>query len=120
MVGFKDTVCYVETGYKKRLFYVKEIHGEKGSLSISAFPNRDIKIYLKEKNVGKPVPVKDDKYGGHYATLLFLEALAKNKPMPVSGEDGQKSTNIVLAAYLAAKEKRVVRLPLKEKVCLPL
>jgi predicted dehydrogenase len=119
MVGFKDCVCYLETGYKKRAFYVKEIHGEKGCLTINKFPDRNI-ITFTDKDQGMPHQIKDDRYSGHGATAMFIDAVAKKKEVPVTGEDGKKSTDIMLAAYLSAKEKRMVKLPLKEKVALPL
>lgn len=119
-IGFEDTVCIIEAGYKKRTFAIKEIHGEKAGLTIRSFPDRDVTIFTDPQK-GRPLEITDSPSDGrHKATTLFLEALAKDKPMPISIEDAQKSTNIMLAAYLSAKEKRVVTLPLKEKVVLPL
>ena len=52
--------------------------------------------------------------------MMFIESIAKDTPVPVPGEDGKKSNDIMLAAYLSANEHRVVKMPLKEKVSLPL
>jgi predicted dehydrogenase len=118
-VWFKDTLCTVTTGYHKRTFYVKEIHGTKGCMTINAFPDRNVMVFF-ERDRGRPLPVPDDQYHGHLATALFVDAVAENKPVPVPGEDGKKSNDIMLAAYLSAHEHRVVKMPLKEKVSLPL
>ncbi len=46
----------------------------------------------------------------------FCQSILKNKEPSVTGEDGLKALEIVLAAYKSAKERKWVQLPLKEDI----
>jgi len=46
----------------------------------------------------------------------FCQSIMKDKDPSVSGEDGLKSLEVVLAAYKSTKERRWVSLPLKQDV----
>ena len=46
----------------------------------------------------------------------FCQSLLKNKKPSVTGEDGLKALEIILAAYKSAKERKWVSLPLKEDI----
>ncbi|HDN84679.1 MAG TPA: Gfo/Idh/MocA family oxidoreductase [Candidatus Aerophobetes bacterium] len=46
----------------------------------------------------------------------FCQSLLKDKEPSVSGEDGLRALEVVLAAYKSAKERRWISLPLKEDI----
>lgn len=60
------------------------------------------------------VPPKDDPYLAQLKA--FCESILQEKEPPVTGDDGVKSLEIALAAYKSVKEKRWIKLPLKEEV----
>ena len=95
-----------------------EIWGEKGT--IRYWPSEgEMQIYTP----GRETPLPDS-----YQKLLikpdgkemirihekFIESIQKNTSPPVTGEDGYKALEMVLASYLSAEERRVVTLPLGE------
>ncbi len=50
----------------------------------------------------------------------FVAAIAEGSPPPVTGEDGYKALEIVLAAYKAFRERRAIPLPLEASEEIPL
>lgn len=60
------------------------------------------------------VPPKDDPYLAQLKA--FCESILHGKEPLVTGEDGIKSLEVALAAYKSAKEKRWIKLPLKEEI----
>ncbi len=96
-------------GYDQRL----EIFGDGGMIQVdNNLHNRNV-IY-DEKGIHKALPLDFfmDRYAASYLKEmeLFIDALANDTPMPVSGEDGLEATRIALAAKLSMKEARPVKL----------
>ena len=40
----------------------------------------------------------------------FIDAIAEGKPSPISGEEGMKSLNVIVACLAAARDKKTVSL----------
>lgn len=60
------------------------------------------------------VPPRDDPYQAQLK--LFCESIIQDREPPVTGEDGVKSLEVIMAAYKSQTERRWVDLPLKEEV----
>ncbi len=45
----------------------------------------------------------------------FIKSIEKNKVPPVTGEDGYKALEMVVAAYQSAEEHRAINLPVKKR-----
>lgn len=59
------------------------------------------------------IPPKDDPYLAQLKA--FCESIIEDKEPPVTGIDGVKSLEVVLASYKSAKERKWVKLPLEEE-----
>jgi predicted dehydrogenase len=111
-----------------------EIHGTQGTVIVE---QDDVLLWKFEKESKKDEAIRqrfaqkigggggasDPKaisYTGHMEQLKdFLKAIDSGRQPLVTGEDGRKSVEIILAIYQAAKTGRTVELPLKRDPKLP-
>lgn len=93
---------------------------EKGTLKLAAEPGRPVVAYLSEPGRGEivfEVPrLQTNEEGGQFTSGVisaFLECIRKNQPPVISGEEGKKALEVVLAAFRSVETGQVVKLPLK-------
>ena len=57
-----------------------------------------------------------DRVSGYHGMQIkdFIDAVREGRAVPISGREGRKSVEIILAAYKSAREGRPIELPLKE------
>lgn len=96
-------------GYDQRL----EIFGDAGMIQVeNNLHNRN--ILYDEKGIHQALPLDFfmDRYAASYLKEmeLFIDALIKDKPMPVGGEDGLEASRIAVAARLSMEKGRPVKL----------
>ena len=74
--------------------------------------------FWKDKPAEKTwIPITPQKVDPYLAQIKdFCECIIEDRNPSVTGEDGIRSLEIVLAAYKSSKEKRWVSLPLEEEV----
>ena len=90
-------------GYDQRL----EIFGDAGMIQVeNNLHNRN--ILYDEKGIHQALPLDFfmDRYAASYLKEmeLFIDALIKDKPMPVGGEDGLEASRIAVAARLSMEK----------------
>ncbi len=98
-----------------------QIHGEKGSIFIQGSSVTFWKTAQAEREAAgvetvgaKPPPPVPASQGHHHVVSDFIKALEEDREPCVSGEEGRKPLEIVLAIYKASKESRLVTFPLQE------
>lgn len=96
-------------GYDQRV----EVLGSTGMLQMNNIPIDTHQIF--DKNGTHQPPYLDfflERYAAAYAEEMkvFVDAVQKEKPMPVGVEDGLRSTAIAIAAKRSLEENRMVRL----------
>ena len=57
------------------------------------------------------MPPKDDSYLGQLKA--FCRSISEDIEPPVTGQDGVKSLEVILAAYKSAKERKWIELPMR-------
>jgi predicted dehydrogenase len=62
-------------------------------------------------------PPRRDTFQAQYES--FFASIREGEPAAVTGEDGYRALEIVLAAYLSLQERRPVRLPLDPQALVP-
>ncbi|MEM1112948.1 MAG: Gfo/Idh/MocA family oxidoreductase [Pseudomonadota bacterium] len=74
------------------------VNGTEGALRIFHYANR---LFLNNKEGVRELPVAGDPPPAHFRDqmLAFLEALAANSAVPVSGECGLRALDLLLAVY---------------------
>ena len=115
------TDCY--PGFSSRL----EVHGTRGSAIVAGgnvqaweVVREDEQIdpfaYLRGPRQFSPPPQDEVPSYRHYALRDQIrgvcQAVSEDKPVAVSGEEGRKALELVLAIYQAARTGQTVRLPL--------
>lgn len=96
-------------GYDQRL----EIFGDGGMIQVNNNHHNTNVIFDKEGiHHALPLDFFMDRYSKSYLKEieLFVDALANNTPIPVSGEDGVEATVIAVAAKISMQEGRPVKL----------
>jgi myo-inositol 2-dehydrogenase/D-chiro-inositol 1-dehydrogenase len=87
-------------GYDQRL----EIFGNDGMIQVdNNLHNRNIIYNAKGIHQALPLDFFMDRYAGSYQKEmeLFIDALANDKPMPVTGEDGLEASPVVIKEMIA-------------------
>jgi myo-inositol 2-dehydrogenase/D-chiro-inositol 1-dehydrogenase len=96
-------------GYDQRL----EIFGDKGMIQVeNNLHNRNVVYDQDGIHHALPLDFFMDRYTASYLNemQLFLDALSKDTPLPVTGEDGLKATVIAVAARKSVLENRPVQI----------
>jgi len=116
-------------GTEGMVYFNAEIYPPFGPVPLSVYtkkPSRAIPNFLREhfypQYVGsKPArswinitPPNQDPYQKQIED--FCQSVLKDKEPSVTGEDGLKALEVVLAAYKSAKERKWINLPLKEDI----
>jgi myo-inositol 2-dehydrogenase/D-chiro-inositol 1-dehydrogenase len=84
-----------------------EIVGTEGVLSVDGFAQHN-EFYSDE--IGKGTWSYWGESMDHYMIEAFVEALIHGKRVPISGEDGLRSTEVALAGYESVKSGQPIRL----------
>jgi myo-inositol 2-dehydrogenase/D-chiro-inositol 1-dehydrogenase len=94
-------------GYDQRL----EVFGNKGMIQVDNNQhNRNVISDADGIHHSLPLDFFMDRYAASYLNEIqfFIDALSKNEPIPVSGNDGLKATIIAVAAKKSVLEGRPV------------
>ena len=100
-----------------------ELHGEKGSILIEGEnirravlldkDEKEIEIHLPGKDRKNIFPKEQAWLMGHYRVIQdMIDAVREDKAPSISGEEGRKALEIILAIYRSSKTNKPVRLPL--------
>lgn len=115
---FKNgAIAYVEgnwlmpEGYPFTTFL--EVAGSGGILQVDNTSTATISLYSRGKAERFTYSEKDAYY---LEIKAFVDSVAEDEPPPVSGEEGLRSLEVVLAALKSARCKAPVRLPLEGEV----
>ncbi|MBT1248110.1 MULTISPECIES: Gfo/Idh/MocA family oxidoreductase [unclassified Thermosipho (in: thermotogales)] len=120
IVKFKDGKVGIIEGtttiYPRNLHEKLGIFGEKGTVVIGGLAVNRIEEWRFEGEEGHPfmnLPDPDTVYGFGHVPLYkdFYEAIEKDRKPYISGEDGKKAVEIVLAIYKSALEGKPVKFP---------
>lgn len=96
-------------GYDQRL----EIFGDKGMIQVeNNLHNRNVVFDQDGIHHALPLDFFMDRYTASYLNEMqyFIDALSKDAPLPVTGEDGLKATVIAVAARKSVLENRPVQI----------
>jgi myo-inositol 2-dehydrogenase/D-chiro-inositol 1-dehydrogenase len=96
-------------GYDQRL----EVFGDKGMIQVANnLHHRTILSDQQGTHHSLPLDFFMDRYANsyRYEMELFIDALVKNKPMPVGAADGLQAIRIALAAKMSVQQNRPVKL----------
>ena len=104
------------TIYPKNLEETLSVFGEFGTVVIGGLAVNKIKTWKFPDEDSHPfmeLPDPDTVYGSGHVPLYrdFYEAIINNRKPKISGEDGRKAVEIVLAIYKSALEGRPVKFP---------
>ena len=94
-------------GYDQRL----EVFGNKGMIQVENNQhNRNVVFDAEGIHLSLPLDFFMDRYAASYLNEIqyFIDAISKNEPIPVSGDDGLKATIIAVAAKKSVLEGRPV------------
>ena len=94
-------------GYDQRL----EVFGNKGMIQVENNQhNRNVVFDAEGIHLSLPLDFFMDRYAASYLNEIqyFVDAISKNTPIPVSGDDGLKATIIAVAAKKSVLEGRPV------------
>lgn len=85
------------------------VYGTEGALRIFHYAN---KMFISSRGKQKQVPVLDKPMPGNFALQMesFVNAIEAGKPPEVTGEDGLKALQVLLAAYESAKTQSSVKI----------
>jgi len=86
-----------------------QIHGSKGALKV--FPYAEQLVYFTKDTV-KPIRLEQRPMPGNFTLQMesLVDSILNNKAVAVTGEDGMKALQIVLAAYESAEMQRLIKL----------
>jgi len=104
-------------GYDQRV----EVFGSRGNaMALNDRPTNVVVSTEEGVSSDKPLYFFLERYMKSFEEEMknFIDALTKNKELPVTGNDGLKAIIIAKAATLSAKEKRPVRIEEIEKTAL--
>jgi myo-inositol 2-dehydrogenase/D-chiro-inositol 1-dehydrogenase len=108
-LGVIDNSRKAAYGYDQRL----EVFGSKGAASAENDAPSTVKLSNESGVSGeKPMYFFLERYKEAFITEMraFLDAIAKDKPCPVTGEDGLQDLIVGLAAKKSIAEKRPVKI----------
>jgi predicted dehydrogenase len=120
IIKFKDGKVGIIEGtttiYPKNLHEKLGIFGEKGTVIIGGLAVNRIEEWRFEGEEGHPfmkLPDPDTVYGFGHVPLYkdFYESIVENRKPYISGEDGKKAVEIVLAIYKSALTGKPVKFP---------
>jgi predicted dehydrogenase len=110
------------TIYPRNLEETLHIFGTEGTAGIGGIAVNKIEAWRFEGVDETAVLAEQDKeppsvYGfGHYGIIQdFVESVNEGRPPAVSGEEGRKAVEIILAIYHSVKYQQEIKLPLEEK-----
>lgn len=110
------------TIYPKNLEETLSVFGSTGSASIGGIAVNKIEIWRFDGENETAVVAQQDKeppnvYGFGHADIIkdFMEAISENRDPAVSGLEGRKALEIILAVYHSVKYKKEITFPLKEE-----
>jgi myo-inositol 2-dehydrogenase/D-chiro-inositol 1-dehydrogenase len=109
VIGTIDNSRQAAYGYDQRV----EVLGSKGSISTAnVYANQATISTGSEIRRDLPLNFFMDRYADSFASELraFLEALAQNRPAPVTGDDARAPVVLGIAAQMSHRQRRPVRL----------
>ncbi|MCD6510627.1 MAG: Gfo/Idh/MocA family oxidoreductase [Thermoprotei archaeon] len=109
MEGDLQAVVDVSWAVKKSLWLI-EVYGSEGT-AMANLPG-GLLVYHKEQDDWRSIKVPEGEEPHAKLIRLFLKSIVEDSEPPVTGEDGYKSLEAVMAAYQSAKLKREISLPL--------
>jgi predicted dehydrogenase len=91
------------------------IYGEKGIIRLEDDPDYSLIVQYKSGETVKYelAKIQTNEAGGQTTTHVidnFIDSIVNDSPSPVSGEEGYKSLNVILAALESQKTKTIVNL----------
>jgi len=92
---------------------MEEIFGRKGSIKFGQSGSTPIAIWTTEKRTWEKPELETeepDRLGFPTFLQLYLEAIEKDGPVPVSGEDAREILNIVTSAYESGRTGKTIDL----------
>lgn len=122
IVKFKSGAVGIIEGtstiYPKNLEETLSIFGEQGTVIIGGLAVNKIKVWQFPDETSHPfmnLPDPDTVYGFGHIPLYrdFYEAIVNDRTPKISGEEGRKAVEIVLAIYKSALENKPVKFPFK-------
>lgn len=126
IIRFKNgTIGIVEGNlcvYPKNLEETLSIFGEKGTVVIGGSKIDNMKVWKFEEgeminnNVKKQLESFNKDYIHNHSLLLkdFIDAIKEDREPKVNGEEGKKSLEIVLGAYISQQLGKKVEFPIKD------
>jgi len=92
------------------------IHGEKGVLRLRRDPQHPIVLELQTEEGFPDLQYPEVGSPGPWGTACghFVECLAQGKKPMVSGEDGKRALEVILATFKSSETGQSIRLPLQE------
>ncbi|MEA3346214.1 MAG: Gfo/Idh/MocA family oxidoreductase [Chloroflexota bacterium] len=91
------------------------IHGEKGVLRLRRDPKHPIALELQTEGGTPDIQYPEVKTPGAWGTACghFAECVAQGKEPMVTGEDGKRALEIILATFKSSQTGQTIRLPLE-------
>ena len=120
IVKFKNGAVGIIEGtsvvYPKNLEETLSLFGERGTVKIGGLAVNRIEVWRFENEDSHPMmnlPDPDTVYGYGHVPLYrdFYESIDTGRDPAISGEEGRKAVDIVLAIYKSHLEKRAVKFP---------
>lgn len=92
------------------------IHGEKGVLRLRRDPEHPIVLELRTEEGFPDLKYPEVAFPGPWGTACghFVECLVRGRQPMVSGEDGKRALEVVLATFKSSETGQTIRLPLEE------
>ncbi len=92
------------------------IHGEKGVLRLRRDPEHPIVLELQTEEGLLDLQYPEVAFPGPWGTACghFVECLVQGKKPMVTGEDGQRALEVILATIKSSATGQTIRLPLRE------
>jgi predicted dehydrogenase len=86
-----------------------QIHGSKGALKV--YPYAEQLIYFAKDTV-KPIRLEQRPMPKNFALQMesFVDSIVNNRPPAVTGKDGMRALEIILAAYKSAEKQQLIKL----------
>lgn len=111
-IGYVEGSWAMPIGYPLTTFL--EIAGTRGILHVDNMSSASLSIHGSDGVVEKTTPMFRD---GYFLEIRgFINSIIRNEPPPVSGEEGLKSLEVVLAGLKSIFTGKPVKLPLEEEV----
>lgn len=88
------------------------LYGEKGSMTVNLWGENPLTVNLSSGKKLAPEIPPESRYGTPFQ--YFLDCIEKGEEPFISGEEGKKSLEVILAAYESGAARRIVNLPLNE------